>query len=145
VATAAFNAWNSSVAALSSVKGYQYRILLEPIPEIAYKKAPAGTNSLGLSDDKGGLVIIGLAIGWTNAADDALITQVAKDVITEIDKQAKKLNQFFDLKYLNYASPWQQVIPSYGADNVAKLKSVSKKYDPKGVFQKKVPGGFKLF
>jgi hypothetical protein len=77
---------------------------------------------------------VNLAIGRANASDDALITQAAKDVIVEIEAEAKKLQQHFDLVYLSYASPWQKVIPSYGAENVAKLKAVSKKYDRKGVF-----------
>lgn len=139
------NAWNRSVAALGAVRGMQYRLLLEPIPEIAYKKGVPGTNSLGLYDEKGGLVIVALAIGWVNASDDALIYQVAKDTIAEIDKEAKKLNQHFDYKYLNYASPWQKVIRSYGVEDEKKLKAISKKYDPQGVFQKNVPGGFKIF
>jgi hypothetical protein len=36
------------------------------------------------------------------------------------------------------------VIEGYGAANVAFLRDVSRKYDPLGVFQKLVPGGFKL-
>jgi hypothetical protein len=142
--TATFNAWNNSVVALANATGFQYRILSEPIPQIAYKKAAAGTNSLGVSDDQGGLVIVGVAMGWMSPSDDALMNQVAKDLIAEIDRQAKELGQHFDLIYLNYASPWQDVISSYGVESVAKLEAVSQKYDPNGVFQKKVPGGYKL-
>ncbi|KAK3659757.1 hypothetical protein LTR56_001121 [Elasticomyces elasticus] len=51
---------------------------------------------------------------------------------------------FNEYLYLNYAAPWQRPIAGYGAASVANLKAVSKKYDPKGVFQVQVPGGFKL-
>lgn len=47
--------------------------------------------------------------------------------------------------YLNYAERDQDPIGSYGSENVGKLQAASKKYDPTGLFQTNVPGGFKLF
>ena len=46
--------------------------------------------------------------------------------------------------YQNYAALQQKVFPSYGAANMAKLKSISNKYDPQQVWQKLTPGYFKL-
>lgn len=45
---------------------------------------------------------------------------------------------------MNYAYPTQDVIGSYGAENVEFLRRVSRKYDPAQVFQRLVPGGYKL-
>ena len=45
---------------------------------------------------------------------------------------------------MNYAWRGQMVIDGYGEDNKRFLKEVSEKYDPDGVFQKAVVGGFKL-
>lgn len=89
-------------------------------------------------------MVVGLAVGWTNESDDALANKVAQQIIGDIAAQAKQLGQSLDWRYLNYAEKWQDVIASYGTDNVAQLKKVSKMYDPKGIFQKNVPGGFKL-
>ena len=50
-----------------------------------------------------------------------------------------------EFEYLNYADSSQDPIASYGADNVERLRATSRKYDPHGVFQKQVPGGFKLW
>ncbi|KAK8022526.1 hypothetical protein PG993_013293 [Apiospora rasikravindrae] len=47
--------------------------------------------------------------------------------------------------YLNYSDPSQNPLASYGREAVERLKGVSAKYDPNGVFQKRVPGGFKVF
>ena len=47
-------------------------------------------------------------------------------------------------QYLNYAAPFQDPFASYGEKNLQLLREVSKKYDPDQVFQKLVPGGFKL-
>jgi hypothetical protein len=46
--------------------------------------------------------------------------------------------------YQNYAAAEQPVFPSYGASNYAKLKAISAKYDPAGVFTKLQPGYFKI-
>lgn len=48
-------------------------------------------------------------------------------------------------KYLNYADRSQDPLGSYGAQSLEFLKRTSAKYDPSGVFQKRVPGGFKIF
>ncbi|KAJ8129084.1 hypothetical protein O1611_g4550 [Lasiodiplodia mahajangana] len=50
-----------------------------------------------------------------------------------------------DYVYMNYASEDQDVIKSYGGENKKFLQETSKKYDPEGLFQKGVPGGWKLF
>ena len=47
--------------------------------------------------------------------------------------------------YWNYAFSDQDPLLSYGKENVEKLRNVSKKYDPDGMFQTACPGGFKLF
>ena len=142
---ASFQAWNKGVAAFSEVLGLEAILYLEPVPQAAYQTAKLGPNVLGLDHNQGGLVIVGVAVGWTNESDDALVTHVAQQIVAEIDEQAKDLSKYFDFVYMNYAMDWQNVIGSYGAENVAKLRKVSKTYDPNGVFQNNVPGGFKLF
>ncbi|KAI1080925.1 hypothetical protein F5B20DRAFT_579742 [Whalleya microplaca] len=46
--------------------------------------------------------------------------------------------------HLNYASPDQEVLKSYGGENLLKMREVAIKYDPHGVFQRLCPGGFKI-
>ncbi|KAJ2967545.1 hypothetical protein NUW58_g10423 [Xylaria curta] len=144
VLTAAFNAWNNSIVAFDESVGVISQLLVEPIPRIAYRAAPSGTNVLGLNDEEGGMVVLGLAVGWLDEADDALVTRVAQKIIAEIDAEAKELGEFFEFKYLNYAMEWQDVIGGYGAESLAKLQKVSRRFDPQAVFQRNVPGGFKV-
>lgn len=47
-------------------------------------------------------------------------------------------------RYLNYAAQDQDPLGSYGEENLARLRAVSGKFDPRGMFQRNVPGGFKL-
>lgn len=68
-----------------------------------------------------------------------------QDFFSKADAYAASKKQLNSYKYLNYAYKTQQPIQGYGAASVAKLQAASKKYDPYQVFQKLVPGGFKLF
>jgi len=61
----------------------------------------------------------------------------------EKDSEARKTSAPF--KFLNYSSQFQDPISSYGEENKKRLQAVSIKFDPEGLFQKSVPGGFKLF
>jgi len=71
-----------------------------------------------------------------NTAAYATVAEIkAKMVATKTD------NPYI---YLNYAGEKQDPLAGYGKANVAKMTALSKKYDPKGVFQKLVPGGFKI-
>ncbi len=45
---------------------------------------------------------------------------------------------------MNDASYDQDVLAHYGAANLRRLRDVQARYDPDLVFQKLVPGGFKL-
>ncbi|EFQ31363.1 uncharacterized protein GLRG_06507 [Colletotrichum graminicola M1.001] len=50
-----------------------------------------------------------------------------------------------DVVYINYVDSSQGVYKSWGTEIVAKMQAVSKKYDSEEFFQRRVPGGFKVF
>lgn len=83
-------------------------------------------------------------LAWKDPKDDGLFDSIGQSTIAQLTKYAKSINQDNEYIYLDYAYKTQNPLRSYGADNVALLRSASKKYDPTGVFQKLVPGGFKL-
>lgn len=49
-----------------------------------------------------------------------------------------------DWQYLNYVDKTQNPLKSYGADNINFIRKVATKYDPSGMFQKKVVSGWKI-
>ena len=65
--------------------------------------------------------------------------------MTLLEACAEAKGLLLKFQYLNYAAPFQAPLEAYGEDNLRFLRAVSEKYDPKGVFQKRVPGGFKLW
>ncbi|KAA8651066.1 FAD-binding oxidoreductase [Aspergillus tanneri] len=58
---------------------------------------------------------------------------------------AESWTLYIPFKYLNYADKSQDPFSSYGEANKAHLIAVGKRYDPNELFQKGLPGGFKLF
>ena len=64
--------------------------------------------------------------------------------IADLDEFAKSVGADNPWIYLDYAYKTQDPLTSYGEENLQKLRDVSKKYDPEGVFQTMVPGGFKV-
>lgn len=103
-----------------------------------------GGNVLGLEGERENLFILSMAWPWDNAEDDDLFEGAMQTIISKSVALAKKMGTFYGYIYMNYAVPSDPVIQSYGLSNVRFLKSVSKRYDPQGVFQTLVPGGFKL-
>ncbi|KAK6443510.1 hypothetical protein LTR95_000337 [Oleoguttula sp. CCFEE 5521] len=142
---AIYQAGNSTVQSIRNVPGLQWSLSYQPEPTIITSKAATdGGNSLGLDVSDGNLVNVLLTATWNNTADDARVNAAAKALFSQAGASAKKLGVTNPYLYLNYAAPWQDPIAGYGAANVAALKAASAKYDPSGVFQKQVPGGFKL-
>lgn len=124
-----------------------------PVASIAYQSLskPAltamernGGNALGLRAADGPFFHILLAVTWQDASQDSAIYKDAKAFIDNITAESRKRGLASTYIYMNYASPYQKVIEGYGSTNVAKLKSIAKKYDPMEVYQRLQPGGFKL-
>ena len=77
-----------------------------------------------------------------------LLQQTAVKLFDEIEYEAKVKNKpslYHPYKYLNYADGGQDVIKGYGKESVRRLRSVSRRVDPRGVFQRQVVGGYKLW
>lgn len=105
----------------------------------------SGNNSLGLQPADGRLVVCLLSVAYPQASDDVIVAETSKTLFADITAAAAQRAAGNPYVYLNYAAPWQDPIGSYGAKNRAALRAASKRYDPEGLFQKGVPGGFKLF
>jgi len=101
-----------------------------------------GGNVLGV--DEVPQVWLALTTSWANAADDAVVISTVLGLIDDMAAIAEKKGLLMPNLYLNDAAADQDVINSYGHENVKFLKKVAKKYDPDAVFQTLSRGGFKL-
>ncbi|KAF3004844.1 hypothetical protein E8E13_004761 [Curvularia kusanoi] len=125
---------------------WQIYILYQPLPPVYWKESVArGGNVLGLErfNDQV-LCLYQPYISWQGAEQDALFQQAGAELVDRIRTYAKSIGADNPYLYLDYADITQDPLASYGAENVKKMKAAAEKYDPEGVFQKLVPGGFKI-
>ncbi|KAB8266935.1 hypothetical protein BDV30DRAFT_247247 [Aspergillus minisclerotigenes] len=134
-----FKIWEKGLSKVTNVEGIFLEFLVQPHP------VTNGTNMFGLTPGKTDDVMVDMTAAYTNTADDALVKAVITDIVNQQRALLKAHGHLIDFIYLNYADISQKVLQSWGADNVAKLRALSKRYDPKGVFQKQVPGGTTVF
>lgn len=73
-----------------------------------------------------------------------MVKKTAEKIAGDTARLADELGLLHEFQYINYADPSQDPIGSYGVENVEFLINVSRAYDPRGVWQRQVPGGFKL-
>lgn len=83
-------------------------------------------------------------MAWTADGQDDLFNGQAAWIKAELRRYAQSIRAANEFLYLDYADVDQNPLDSYGEANVAKMKAAAKKYDPKQVIQRLVPGGFKI-
>lgn len=141
--------WKNVVPEIA--KQYAYA---KSVAEITFQALPApprnGTspNSLGFSPNdtpEKDLIFLQIMFTFEDAAATDGFAEALKDLVKLIEDIAKEEGVYHPYKYLNFAASFQHPLASYGVDEMAMLRGVARKYDPMGVFQTQVPGGFKLF
>jgi len=83
-------------------------------------------------------------VDWTNAKDDATVRAVSIAISEKWRELGEERGSHIPFVFMNDASRDQNPLALYGSTNLAKLKAVSKKYDPSQVFQKLQNDGFLL-
>lgn len=127
----------NGVDSISDVEGLMLEFLMQPHP------VTNGTNSLGLKPNETDMVLVTIAAAYNNAADDDTILAAVEGFWGQQVQILQEAGLWFNFTFLNYAGPNQNPIKTYGT--LPALQKVSKKYDPRGIFQTAVPGPWKLF
>lgn len=128
---------------LITVLGLALTMAFQPVPHVLYSK-DASANVLGLGRFEDDLINLLFTLIWPSPLDNERVYARMRKLEADLIQLAKDMGIYNEWVYLNYASQWQDPIHRYGDAEVAFMKSVSKQYDPQGIFQKAVPGGFKL-
>lgn len=144
VIKAAFDQWIASYPALKNVTSLIFSLVLEPLPPAIYQQH-AEANALGFAADRtDSLVIVELFASWASAADDALVHRTVQALLDAINAQALQLAGHDPYLFANYAGKDQDVMASYGAASVERMRRVSQAVDPKRIWRELVPGGYKI-
>ena len=126
--------------------GVLFDLTYQSVPSSIASKTPSDApNALGLDNQTAPLALTLINLHWNDAADDEKMYAAAESWLKHSDEEASKRVLKEPWLYLNYAHSSQEPIDGYGFANKERLQAVSKKYDPKGLFQKGVKTGFKVF
>ncbi|KAH6640873.1 hypothetical protein F5144DRAFT_590267 [Chaetomium tenue] len=140
-----FDILNSTLYAVNPQGGIVWAIAFEPLPSvISSYAAKSGGNVLGTRPEDGNSYVILISALWPNSAANAAAEEASRRAISRIGTRAEAKGLLRKFQYLNYAALYQIPLVSYGSKEFEFLKRVSSKYDPFALFQKRVPGGFKL-
>lgn len=119
--------------------------LFQAIPTVFSKHSvERGGNVMGLDKVDRNAIMILFNIAVKTAEEEARARPLLWKYGELMQAFAASKNGLVDWQYLNYADAYQDPLASYGADNLEKIRAAATKYDPNGVFQTKVPGGFKI-
>ncbi|KAI1505903.1 hypothetical protein F5X99DRAFT_366504 [Biscogniauxia marginata] len=132
--------------ALIPASDFGTQCVFGPLPALVGKHSvAAGGNVMGLDRVGRDGVLVQMNTMVKTAEQLALVYPRQKAWVEAVRAYAAAVDGG-DLGWLfmNYADGSQDVLGSYGADNVAFMREVAAKYDPKGVFQMLCPGGWKI-
>jgi hypothetical protein len=124
-----------------------------PSAELTFQALPApprngsAPNSLGFAPNETSekdMVFLQIVFTFDGAQATGGLEKGLKDLIEVVEELTQAEGVYHRYKYLNFAAWFQDPLGGYGKEKKAELKSVARKYDPTGVFQRQVSGGFKL-
>ena len=133
----------SEIAAVSSLNTGNLVLGLQPISTSLIAEGEAqGSNALGLAHRNQTWLV--LDVGWEFQSDDKAAHAAGSSLRNRIERESKQSGNYVEYIFMNDASWDQDVLKHYGSSNSARLRRVQEIYDPSAVFQRLVPGGFKL-
>ncbi|GMG02083.1 unnamed protein product [Aspergillus oryzae] len=103
-----------------------------------------GGNALGLDSSKIYLCYAEV-VEWIGSSYDDIVAQWVEETTYAINNATQKAGLYDAFNYIGDAAGFQSIFPGYGEENVSKLQTIAKKYDPNQVFQTLMPGGFKIY
>ncbi|KAJ2892457.1 hypothetical protein MKZ38_009847 [Zalerion maritima] len=119
--------------------------LFQPLPKFfADIGVEKGGNVLGMDEVEGNSLLWLLTITGTTPEHEAVIHTKGAAMKAALDEYAESIDAKVPLLYVNYADPSQDPLKSYGTRNLRFMEKVAAKYDPDGLFQRRVPGSFRL-
>ncbi|KAE8151805.1 bifunctional solanapyrone synthase [Aspergillus avenaceus] len=134
---------SQSNAAIKQITGGSLVIMAQPISKSMVDASRAiGGDPMNVTP--AAQMWFTLNIGWSLAADDEKVYQILTDAMARVEEYTKAHQVHDPFIFLNDAFSSQNPFAGYGEESYSRLRAASSAYDPRGVFQRLVPGGFKL-
>ncbi|PVI05736.1 FAD-binding domain-containing protein [Periconia macrospinosa] len=135
-------AWKAVVEHLSPAADLHWSI--QPLTQRAVQagRRLGGGNTLGLVDTPQSCWIF--TCDWRENEHDEAVTASLDQVLQRIEALASEKDLLLDLRFPTFAGKGQNVLDSFGAEIVQKLRETALRYDPDRIFQSLQCGGFLL-
>ncbi|KAI1094302.1 hypothetical protein F5B19DRAFT_490727 [Rostrohypoxylon terebratum] len=120
--------------------------IIQPLPKLYCELSKrSGGSIMGVEDQPVNGLLFAAIVMVKTSEQEAFVYPKVKAWVEDVRKFASTVeNGNLPWIYMNYADKSQDVLGSYGIDNVRKMRDAAAKYDPKQIFQKLCPGGFKI-
>jgi hypothetical protein len=119
--------------------------MFQSIPTVFSKHSvERGGNVMGLDKEDRNAIMLLFDIAVKTAEEEAIARPLLRSYGEKMQEFAASRNSLVDWQFMNYADAYQDPLASYGAENVEKIRAAARKFDPRGIFQTKAPGGFKI-
>ncbi|KAL8718429.1 MAG: hypothetical protein Q9225_004428 [Loekoesia sp. 1 TL-2023] len=139
-----YDLWHNSCESVKNYAGIVWSMSFQLISPTVIAHSPFLQDVIPtLSTHSESIVVAQLTGTWKNPNDTAALEAIAIKLIDDIEIATQKNGLETGYLYLNYAHAGQNVFGE--GERKAWLRKMSRKYDPEGIFQYCVPGGFKLF
>lgn len=140
-----YQKWQETLAKVKDAEGFVFSFGFHPLTKALLEKSEqSGGNAMNIPPSDGPLFVVLINPVWKLAEDDMRIFAEVDGLIRNLRSLAEEQGFLHRYIFTNYGYSKDNVIAGYGAESLSKLHATSKKYDPEGVFQQAVPGGFKL-
>ncbi|TVY80672.1 Bifunctional solanapyrone synthase [Lachnellula suecica] len=135
--------WRQQALAIKATTGANQTFVIQPFTaNLVAQGNLKGGNPLGIASES--FQCWTTLVDWDNAQDDTAARSVSIATTQKWTQLSQQRGLSVDFLYMNDAARDQDPLATYGADNLAKLKAISRKYDPLQVFQKLQNDGFLL-
>lgn len=140
-----YEKWQSTLSRVKDAEGFIFSFGFHPITKALLEASQkAGGNAMNIPPSDGPLFVVLINPAWKQAEDDARIFAEVEGLVAKLRSLARDKGLLHRYIFTNYGYVKDDVVAGYGEESASKLRAASKKYDPEGIFQKAVPGGFKL-
>ncbi|PWY74321.1 FAD-binding domain-containing protein [Aspergillus heteromorphus CBS 117.55] len=106
--------------------------------------ASRGGNALGLNASEI-YICYAEVVEWIGEAYDDIVNQWVEETTYLINNKTLEAGFYDPFNYMGDAAGFQDIFGGYGAGGLERLRTVAMRYDPDGVWQRFMPGGFKVF
>lgn len=109
------------------------------------RKSNPGGNPLGFDPESEGTHLAWAeVVEWSGPQYDEAVYSWIKETTWAIANATQEAGLYHAFTYMGDAAGFQDVYDGYGQENKQKLLHISRKYDPARLFQRLLPGGFKI-